>query len=156
MQDSWWDVFFLNPQRDFCENLSKSICTRGFEKSEANNDFGWKYKKGASEIIIDLCQDESGPYIVMNCINIVGHRLWKELSICPECGSNDVQIIVLYCWKNEYTEKLYKQGKLDYGLGAYDRMGTRPETHRCLKCGCKWHNGAAIYYWNESVNKNNY
>lgn len=149
MKDTWWDVFFLNPQNGLFERICKGICQNGFIKYDAINGGKRKYRKGEAEIYIDLRQDDEGAYIVMFCQNISGEKLRDELVVCPECGSDHLQVVIIPCWRSDITEKLYEEGKLQYGPGAYDRIGTRPETHKCLNCGCKWHNGAAIYYWNE-------
>ena len=47
----------------------------------------------------------------------------------------------------------FEEGRLIYGVGAYDRAGTRLETHICLGCGCKWHNSANMNYWNEIISQ---
>lgn len=53
------------------------------------------------------------------------------------------------CKKSELTDKLELEGKLDYGPGAYDRIGTFAPTKSCLNCGCKWHNTADLRYWSK-------
>ena len=88
------------------------------------------------------------------CTGISQHKLREKLLVCPECGSNKFQVSILHCWKNEETDQLCEEGKLKYGFGANDRVGTKPETKRCLNCGCSWHNEAETYYWNEIVNSN--
>jgi len=75
------------------------------------------------------------------------------LSVCPECGSENLQVSILSTWRNDATEQLHKEGRLIYVSMAYDRSGTRPETHICLDCGCQWHNSAAIYQWNKIVSE---
>lgn len=70
------------------------------------------------------------------------------LSDCPECGSKRIKPYMPYMWRNEETEKLYKEGKLDY-LGTYDRPGTFPPLKECLDCGSEWHNSADVRYWSD-------
>lgn len=149
LKNTCWDVFFLNPRIGLFEKLCKEICHNGFKECGAIKSDERKYLKGEAEIYIARCQDDVGLYIVMICQNISGEKLRDELVVCPECGSEDLQVVILPCWRSDITEKRYEEGKLEYGPGAYDRIGTRPETHKCLNCGCKWHNGAAMYYWNE-------
>lgn len=68
--------------------------------------------------------------------------------------SENLQVSILSTWRNDATEQLHEEGRLIYGPVAYDRSGTRPETHICLDCGCQWHNSAAIYQWKKKINKN--
>lgn len=143
------EYILFNPKTDFWEKICKEIWKNGFIEYGVISGGERKYRKGEAEIYITLCQDDVGAYIVMFCQNISGEKLRDELVVCPECGSDQLQVVILPCWRSAVTEKLYEEGKLEYGPGAYDRIGTCPETHKCLNCGCKWHNGAAMYYWNE-------
>lgn len=71
--------------------------------------------------------------------------------MCPECHSSNFKVMIMHCWKNPITEQLYEEGRLSYGPGAYDRRGTRAQTHECLECGCKWHNSVTLLRWNEII-----
>ncbi len=146
------DIFFLNPNNSIVSKIQKHIEGIGFKEVEREEN-NCKYQKDEANISLSLNKDFIGPYVALFCENILIDNVREWLSVCPECGSNNVKISILFCWRNSTTDQLYKEGKLDYGPGAYDRFGTRPETHRCLKCGCEWHNGAALLYWNEIVSQ---
>lgn len=145
-------IFFLNPRKDFGTKCKRIIQEHGYEvkKSEDTNKH-WIYKRENSIIEMEWCEDYVGPYIIVVCDGLSGEILRKKFFQCPECGSYKLQVSILFCWRNEVTEQLYKEKLLDYGPGAYDRLGTRAKTHECLDCGCQWHNEASIYYWNQVI-----
>lgn len=152
MGNSTYEIFFLNPKSHMIDQIRSCIIQSDFEeiKSDEMKNI-WQYKKGNEFVDLALCQDNVGQYIIMVCEGIPNGCLRERMSICPVCSSDNLQVSILYCWRNHLTDLLLTEGKLKYGPGAYDRHGTRPETHKCLKCGCKWHNGAAMFYWNEII-----
>ena len=150
MKNELLEIIFLNPKSSFLPKLKKSIYANGFKEVKDNEGKNsWKYEKDKVIIYITQFHDFEGLYIILLCNGISSDKLRETLTICPECGCSSLQVSILHCWSNEITEQLYEEGRLVYGSGAYDRMGTRPETKRCLCCGCKWHNSADISYWNK-------
>ena len=147
-------MFFLNPQTLFFQKVNGYILNKGYNEVERDKENKiWKYKKSESLIDLYLCEDFVGQYIVVVCNNILPKNIMECLSVCPECGSENLQVSILSTWRNDATEQLHEEGRLIYGPVAYDRSGTRPETHICLDCGCQWHNSAAIYQWNKIVSE---
>ena len=152
MKNECLEVIFLNPKKTFLHILKKYIYANGFEEMKDNEcKNSWNYEKDEAIIEIEQFEDFEGFYVILLCEGISSNKLRETLNVCPECGSSNLQVSILFCWRNELTEQLYEEGKLVYGPGAYDRMGTRPETKRCLNCGCKWHNSADILYWNKCI-----
>ena len=138
------EIYFLNPSEKLQERIKKELFEFKYstEHRGVSNINETKGKKEVSMITGEL----SGKYIKIICTGISEHKLREKLLVCPECGSNKLQVSILHCWKNEETDQLCEEGKLKYGFGAYDRVGMKPETKRCLNCVCSWHNEADIYY----------
>lgn len=151
MKNRECEIYFLNPKSSFVSKIGKHIIRNDFEEIKPTKNYSWKYRKGNAFINLALCEDDIGLYIIMCCEGVLIDKLKECLSVCPECGSNNLQVSILFCWRNAITDQLFKEGKLNYGSGAYDRCGTKPETHKCLSCGCKWHNAASIFHWNEII-----
>ena len=148
------EIFILNPKEMMTSKIEKNILKNGFEQVESDEINGiWKYQKEHMTIDLVLCEDYIGQYIVIVCNGISNECLRKKMTECPECGGNDLQVSILSSWRNSVTEQLFEEGRLIYGVGAYDRAGTRPETHICLGCGCKWHNSANMNCWNEIISQ---
>lgn len=142
------DIFLLNPGTNFEVNCDKLIQEYKYQVILADDiNKRWIYQRENATVEIAKCEDFIGPYFVVNCDGISGEILRKSITRCPECDSDKIQVSILFGWRNEWTERLYEEGRLDYVPGAYDRHGTWPPTHKCLECGCKWHNGASMYYW---------
>jgi len=152
MKNRVYEIYFLNPKSSLVSKIQKYIIRNGFEEIKSDEEnYNWKYQKGNVFVEVALCEDYIGPYIIMICEGLSINSLRQCLAVCPECGSNDLQVSILFCWRNSITEQLFAGGRLNYIPGAYDRHGTYPETHTCIDCGCKWHNMAEIFYWNEII-----
>ena len=95
--------------------------------------------------------DSYGKFIVVSTLGFTNEYIRGRFKVCPECGSSNLRAMILHCWRNDNIAPLIKSGKIQYGYGAYDRIGTRPETQRCLDCGCRWHNMADIIVWDDAV-----
>lgn len=147
-------IHFLNPSKAFVSGIHKYFIVNDFKNIRTDEQSGiWRYKKENEFIYMALLEDSIGTYIVMNCEGVSIHKLKERLSVCPECGSCDLKVSIYHCWSNDITDQLLREGKLCYVPGAYDRYGTKPETKKCLRCGCKWHNGADVFYWNETIKR---
>lgn len=150
MENKAYEIHILNPKSTTILQFRKQLEQYGFEEvwhNKENSD--WNYIKGEKSIRIALCEDYIGPYIIMFCYGISPDKIRKKMTICPECKSTNLQCSVYYYWESEEIKKLYKEGKVKYSPGAYDRHGTSSETKTCLDCGCKWFNLADILYWSE-------
>lgn len=149
-----YELYFLNPSERFMRNIPKSITDKGYEKyRQGIEENEWIYKRERSIIYGYIRDDHIGPYVALFCNEIPGEEIEKSLSVCPECQGKEITVSVLHSWESAATKKLYAEGKLDYGTWAYDRIGTKPQTHTCRSCGCKWHNGAAFYRWITIINQ---
>lgn len=152
MDNRIYEIYMLNPKLSMISRIRNKITRCDFEELKSDEKKRiWKYKKGNKSIYFAINEDFIGPYIIILCDGISNESLRKAMSNCPECGADNLQVSILYSWENAITQQLNSSGKLNYIHGAYDRHGTLPETHKCLECGCKWHNSASMYYWNDIV-----
>lgn len=147
-----YEFYFLNPTKGFLTDIKTYLIKKGFEElSFSKKSDEWRFHREEENVNIWHAEDFVGVYIGILCTGISKEDAENSLLTCPECHSSDLKVTILYCWRNAITERLFNEGKLEYGPGAYDRLGTRPPTHRCMRCGCKWHNGAAMLRWNDII-----
>lgn len=145
------DLFFLNPSISFENKIVSYFSLKGFIRIDAEKKI---YRLNNKQI--ELVNGYSnGDYIELVCTNISPESVCELLKKCPECGSSKIKPSILHCWKNDLTEQAYIDGLLDYGPGAYDRLGTRPQTRTCIKCGCKWYNSEDMFIWNNEIRNGN-
>ncbi len=145
------DIYFLNPSFDFERRIRNYLLSSGFTE-KYNGDF-WQFSHNDATISM-YCGDSDGKYISLMCEGIPCEYLQKQLSKCPECGSTNLKAILLPSWQKYVESDLQNSKLISYGSACYDRRGTRPETRKCIKCGCKWHNGADYQIWNKIIHNN--
>ena len=142
-------IQFLNPSENTVSKIKQLLLERGFMISDIGRN-SFEYKKGEQIVEIQL-KDSFGEYINIYCREIESLSVREALQNCLECGGNKIKpSLLMGCKKSELTDKLELEGKLDYGPGAYDRIGTFAPTKTCLNCGCKWHNTADLKYWSST------
>lgn len=147
------ELYFLNPKKGFIDKIHEYILKEGFKEIEPNKATdAWNYEKGDSNLLV-YASENAGMYIWIVCDGFLKEDIEKRLSVCPECHSSNLRPSILFCWDNSETKQLCNEGRLDYWSGAYDRMGTRPHSHECMDCGCKWHNSAAMFRWNKIISQ---
>lgn len=143
----WGELNFLNPSEGFEKQIVDYLIDNKFVV-DSSNSMATVYKKDKTLLWFRSHEDCFGQYILISIANVNLYRMRELLSDCPECGSKRIKPCMPHMWRNEETDKLYDEGKLDY-LGAYERPGTFPPLKECLECGCEWHNSADVRYWSD-------
>jgi len=156
IDDNKFRVFIYKPSEELFERVCNYINKKGFSLESGEKDVKRaSFRRDASEIKIQEREDIFGKYIYMLCKNVSQEEIRRELSVCPNCNSRKVRILsVPPCWRNEVTERLYSEGKMEYGPGAYDRLGTSPPNNHCVNCGLRWSNSVDYKYWSYCIKKN--